>query len=57
MVSSELTSFDIAQRSEEWFALCQDTLTTSTFSTALAFWASNRRSELWNEKVALNQED
>ncbi|KAG8082425.1 hypothetical protein GUJ93_ZPchr0014g47171 [Zizania palustris] len=51
MVSSELTSSNVAQRSEEWFALRKDKLTTSTFSTALGFWAGNRRSELWNEKV------
>jgi putative phage-type endonuclease len=52
MVSSQLTgSSDVAQRSEEWFALRKDKLTTSTFSTALGFWAGNRRPELWNEKV------
>ncbi|RLM73996.1 uncharacterized protein C2845_PM15G12360 [Panicum miliaceum] len=51
MVSSQLTSSDVAQRSEEWFALRKDKLTTSTFSTALGFWAGNRRAELWNEKV------
>ncbi|XP_066348094.1 uncharacterized protein [Miscanthus floridulus] len=51
MVSSQLTSSDVAQRSEEWFALRKDRLTTSTFSTALGFWAGNRRAELWNEKV------
>jgi putative phage-type endonuclease len=50
-VSSQLTSSDVAQRSEEWFALRKDKLTTSTFSTALGFWAGNRRAELWNEKV------
>ncbi|TVU15484.1 hypothetical protein EJB05_39007 [Eragrostis curvula] len=51
MVSSQLSSSDVAQRSEEWFALRKDKLTTSTFSTALGFWAGNRRAELWNEKV------
>ncbi|CAN6249134.1 unnamed protein product [Urochloa humidicola] len=51
MVSSQLTSSDVTQRSEEWFALRKDKLTTSTFSTALGFWAGNRRAELWNEKV------
>ncbi|KAF2934605.1 uncharacterized protein [Oryza sativa Japonica Group] len=51
MVSSQLNSSDVAQRSEEWFALRKDKLTTSTFSTALGFWAGNRRSELWSEKV------
>ena len=51
MVSAQLPSSDVAQRSEEWFALRKDKLTTSTFSTALDFWAGNRRSELWSEKV------
>ncbi|KAK3144433.1 hypothetical protein QOZ80_4AG0312970 [Eleusine coracana subsp. coracana] len=51
MVSSQLSSSDVAQRSEEWFALRKDKLTTSTFSTALGFWSGNRRAELWNEKV------
>uniref|UniRef100_A0ACD5URU4 Uncharacterized protein n=1 Tax=Avena sativa TaxID=4498 RepID=A0ACD5URU4_AVESA len=51
MVSAQLPSSDVAQRSEEWFALRKDKLTTSTFSTALGFWAGNRRSELWSEKV------
>ncbi|KAI3780025.1 hypothetical protein L2E82_09868 [Cichorium intybus] len=40
-----------AQRSEEWFALRRDKLTTSTFSTALGFWKGNRRYDLWYEKV------
>nr|GMD30208.1 YqaJ-like viral recombinase domain-containing protein [Ipomoea batatas] len=39
------------QRSEEWFALRKDKLTTSTFSTALGFWKGKRRYELWHEKV------
>ncbi|XP_044966929.1 uncharacterized protein LOC123427053 isoform X3 [Hordeum vulgare subsp. vulgare] len=51
MVSAQLPPADVAQRSEEWFALRKDKLTTSTFSTALGFWAGNRRSELWSEKV------
>ncbi|KAJ3671701.1 hypothetical protein LUZ60_007780 [Juncus effusus] len=42
---------DIAQRSDEWFALRKDKLTTSSFSTALGFWQKNRRYELWHEKV------
>lgn len=46
-----LTQSDAPQRSEEWFALRKDKLTTSTFSTALGFWKGNRRYELWNEKV------
>ncbi|XP_020253385.1 uncharacterized protein LOC109830523 isoform X2 [Asparagus officinalis] len=50
-VSSQLTSSDAPQRSEEWFSLRKDKLTTSTFSTALGFWKGNRRSELWYEKV------
>ncbi|KAK9060194.1 hypothetical protein SSX86_020898 [Deinandra increscens subsp. villosa] len=40
-----------AQRSEEWFALRRDRLTTSSFSTALGFWKGRRRYELWHEKV------
>ncbi|KMT07548.1 hypothetical protein BVRB_6g151590 [Beta vulgaris subsp. vulgaris] len=42
---------DTIQRSEEWFALRKDKLTTSTFSTALGFWKGTRRAELWSEKV------
>ncbi|XP_027191998.2 uncharacterized protein [Cicer arietinum] len=42
---------DVPQRSDEWFALRKDKLTTSTFSTALGFWKGSRRSELWHEKV------
>ncbi|ONK57600.1 uncharacterized protein A4U43_C09F2150 [Asparagus officinalis] len=47
----QLTSSDAPQRSDEWFSLRRDKLTTSTFSTALGFWKGNRRSELWYEKV------
>ncbi|XP_068666271.1 uncharacterized protein [Aristolochia californica] len=50
LVVAQATS-DVPQRSEEWFALRRDKLTTSTFSTALGFWKGNRRSELWHEKV------
>ncbi|CAH8362860.1 unnamed protein product [Eruca vesicaria subsp. sativa] len=50
-ISSHLSPSDIPQKSEEWFALRKDKLTTSTFSTALGFWKKNRRSELWHEKV------
>ncbi|CAH9055107.1 unnamed protein product [Cuscuta epithymum] len=39
------------QRSEEWFSLRKDKLTTSTFSTALGLWKGKRRYELWHEKV------
>lgn len=49
-VSADLAS-SVPQRSEEWFALRKDRLTTSAFSTALGFWKGNRRSELWHEKV------
>ncbi|XP_030527577.1 uncharacterized protein LOC115738914 [Rhodamnia argentea] len=42
---------DAPQRSEEWFSLRKDKLTTSTFSTALGFWKGKRRLELWKEKV------
>ncbi|KAK1577008.1 hypothetical protein Q3G72_018378 [Acer saccharum] len=45
------TQNDMLQRSDEWFALRRDKLTTSTFSTALGFWKGKRRSELWHEKV------
>lgn len=50
-ITSHLTSSDPPQRSEEWFTLRRDKLTTSTFSTALGFWKGNRRSELWHQKV------
>ncbi|KAL9420749.1 hypothetical protein AB3S75_038344 [Citrus x aurantiifolia] len=46
-----VTQNDMLQRSDEWFALRRDKLTTSTFSTALGFWKGKRRSELWHEKV------
>uniref|UniRef100_A0A5B7AFY0 YqaJ viral recombinase domain-containing protein n=1 Tax=Davidia involucrata TaxID=16924 RepID=A0A5B7AFY0_DAVIN len=46
-----LTPSNAPQRSDEWFALRKDKLTTSTFSTALGFWKGNRRLELWHEKV------
>ncbi|XP_043703743.1 uncharacterized protein LOC122653856 [Telopea speciosissima] len=51
VVATHLTPFNAPQRSEEWFALRRDKLTTSTFSTALGFWKGNRRAELWHEKV------
>lgn len=51
VVAAHLTPSDTPQRSEEWFALRKDKLTTSTFSTALGFWKGNRRSELWYEKA------
>ncbi|XP_054777238.1 uncharacterized protein LOC129285523 [Prosopis cineraria] len=51
VLASQLSQSDVPQRSEEWFALRKDKLTTSTFSTALGFWSGNRRPELWNEKV------
>ncbi|KAF5194131.1 Restriction endonuclease, type II-like superfamily protein [Thalictrum thalictroides] len=51
VVKSHLTQSDAPQKSEEWFALRRDKLTTSTFSTALGFWKGNRRNELWQEKV------
>ncbi|KAF5726691.1 hypothetical protein HS088_TW22G00372 [Tripterygium wilfordii] len=51
VLTSHLNPFDAPQRSDEWFALRKDKLTTSTFSTALGFWKGNRRQELWNEKV------
>lgn len=51
-MTSQLTpSGAPAQRSEEWFALRKDRLTTSTFSTALGLWKGKRRYELWHEKV------
>lgn len=46
-----VTGSDAPQRSEEWFALRRDRLTTSTFSTAMGFWKGKRRPELWHEKV------
>ncbi|XP_057949484.1 uncharacterized protein LOC131144694 isoform X2 [Malania oleifera] len=51
VIAGHLTPFDAPQRSDQWFALRKDKLTTSTFSTALGFWKGNRRSELWHEKV------
>lgn len=51
VLASRATESDTPQRSEEWFALRRDKLTTSTFSTALGFWKGNRRFELWHEKV------
>ncbi|XP_010531387.1 PREDICTED: uncharacterized protein LOC104807694 isoform X2 [Tarenaya hassleriana] len=51
VVSSNLSPSDTPQRSDEWFALRKDKLTTSTFSTALGFWKGTRRYELWHEKV------
>ncbi|KAL7261274.1 hypothetical protein ACSBR1_006836 [Camellia fascicularis] len=51
ILTAHLTPSDAPQRSEEWFALRRDKLTTSTFSTALGFWKGKRRYELWHEKV------
>ncbi|XP_071690932.1 uncharacterized protein [Rutidosis leptorrhynchoides] len=51
-LKSQLSPSDTpAQRSDDWFALRRDKLTTSTFSTALGFWKGKRRYELWQEKV------
>ncbi|KAJ8758860.1 hypothetical protein K2173_002639 [Erythroxylum novogranatense] len=51
VVSACVNRSDVPQRSDEWFALRKDKLTTSTFSTALGFWKGTRRFELWREKV------
>ncbi|XP_073130937.1 uncharacterized protein [Henckelia pumila] len=51
VLSAHITASDAPQRSDEWFALRKDKLTTSTFSTALGIWKGNRRYELWHEKV------
>ncbi|XVF43796.1 hypothetical protein PTKIN_Ptkin02bG0069400 [Pterospermum kingtungense] len=51
VLGANLNPFDVPQRSDEWFALRRNKLTTSTFSTALGFWKRNRRNELWQEKV------
>ncbi|XP_068332581.1 uncharacterized protein [Pyrus communis] len=51
VLATRLSPSDAPQRSEEWFALRKDKLTTSTFSTALGFWKGTRRPELWHEKV------
>ncbi|KDP26751.1 hypothetical protein JCGZ_17909 [Jatropha curcas] len=51
VLTSCITQSDVPQRSDEWFALRRDKLTTSTFSTALGIWKGNRRFELWHEKV------
>ena len=51
-LTSQLTpSTAPAQRSEEWFALRKDRLTTSTFNTTLGLWKGKRRFEVWHEKV------
>lgn len=51
LVHACITQSDAPQRSDEWFALRKDKLTTSTFSTALGLWKGKRRFELWHEKV------
>uniref|UniRef100_A0A7N0VJ81 YqaJ viral recombinase domain-containing protein n=1 Tax=Kalanchoe fedtschenkoi TaxID=63787 RepID=A0A7N0VJ81_KALFE len=51
VLSACVTESNAPQRSEEWFALRRDKLTTSTFGTALGFWKGDRRGELWKEKV------
>ncbi|XP_058102176.1 uncharacterized protein LOC131246260 isoform X2 [Magnolia sinica] len=51
VVVAHIKPSNVPQKSEEWFALRKDKLTTSTFSTALGFWKGNRRAELWHEKV------
>uniref|UniRef100_A0A7C9EZ66 YqaJ viral recombinase domain-containing protein n=1 Tax=Opuntia streptacantha TaxID=393608 RepID=A0A7C9EZ66_OPUST len=51
VLAAQLSPAGTTQRSEEWFALRRDKLTTSTFSTALGFWKGARRTELWYEKV------
>lgn len=51
VLAVDVNQSDLSQRSEEWFALRRDKLTTSTFSTVLGFWKGKRRSELWHEKV------
>lgn len=51
VLTAHLKASEAPQRSEEWFALRKDKLTTSTFSTALGFWKGTRRHELWQEKV------
>ncbi|KAL8488033.1 hypothetical protein ACS0TY_023887 [Phlomoides rotata] len=50
-LNAHLAASDAPQRSDEWFALRKDRLTTSTFSTALGLWKGKRRYELWHEKV------
>lgn len=51
VLNARLAALDTPQRSDEWFALRKDKLTSSTFGTALGLWKGNRRYELWNEKV------
>ncbi|KAK9707526.1 hypothetical protein RND81_07G203400 [Saponaria officinalis] len=50
-LTSQQSAASTTQRSEEWFALRKDRLTTSTFSTAMGFWKGTRRADLWSEKV------
>ncbi|OVA06431.1 YqaJ viral recombinase [Macleaya cordata] len=57
VVTCQLTHSNAPQKSDEWFALRKDKLTTSTFSTALGFWKGQRRSELWHEKVFAPETD
>ncbi|KAL6551264.1 hypothetical protein OROMI_021752 [Orobanche minor] len=56
ILSAHLSPSNAPQRSDEWFALRKDKLTTSTFSTALGMWKGNRRYELWHEKVFSNEQ-
>ncbi|VFQ83614.1 unnamed protein product [Cuscuta campestris] len=51
LLTGNISPPNAPQRSEEWFALRKDKLTTSTFSTALGLWKGKRRYELWQEKV------
>ncbi|KAL3020238.1 hypothetical protein AAZX31_05G134100 [Glycine max] len=51
VLPSNLSLADVPQRSEEWFALRKDKLTTGAFGTALGLWKGSRRPELWQEKV------
>lgn len=55
VLAVDVNQSKLSQRSEEWFALRRNKLTTSTFSTALGFWKGTRRSELWHEKVFLTE--
>ncbi|GAB4840561.1 hypothetical protein Ancab_021330 [Ancistrocladus abbreviatus] len=55
VLSAQLTPSNAPQRSDEWFALRRDRLTTSSFSTALGLWKGTRRADLWHEKVFLSE--
>lgn len=55
-LTSSQSPADAPQRSEAWFALRKDKLTSSSFSTVLGLWKGTRRYDLWHEKVFADEE-